>query len=431
LSNGEEQKAEQLRKDGNYTEAKPIFKELWEEKKNPTNAAQYLHCIRKLKEKKEAVQFADELKKMNLKNSWVNIEILWTLLLFDLKTKQNFYEARDLAKYLEELLLLNPNKIGNDILIGAMVKIACDNDKWEDALFWLGKVSEDRINDEQVTKTEWTNKSLWFFRKTKCLIKLGRCEEGLAMFDEYDSTSLPWGIKKLFLRYKAKALADSGDVDQALALYENLTKGKGDWFVRYEKGKLLLTLDKKEEALLEFYTAASSFRQLDKLVTLFDNIGDLCLKLKKVDVALAHFILEKLVREENGWKIDQNLSSFIASLLPSVPQYKQLTSVKDALSICREFWKEAGVQAFDNKPKQSKRVETRKKRNGLFGSITGLNPEKSFCFILTDNDETIFCLKSDIKDTVSNYDEVTFDAITSFDRSKNKESWKAVNVRKY
>jgi len=430
MLSGEEQRAEQMRKADDFSGAKPIFKKLWEEKRNPKNAAQYLHCLRKLKEKNEAVNFAYELKEMNQNNNWVDIEILWTLLLFDLNNDKNFFKAKELAKYLDELLLLNPNKTGSDILTAKMAKISCDNDKWEDALLWLGKVSKDKINDEQVTKSEYTNKSLWFYRKTKCLIKLGKYNKGLAIFDEYDSSSLPWSIKKNFLGLKAKALTETGNVNQALELYEKLTKGKCNWYIRHEKGKLLIKLGKKEEALLEFYTAASSFRQLGMLVTLFNDIGDLCLKLKKVEEALVHFILEKFVREEKGWKINQTLNSLTASLIPSFPQYEQLSSVKDALSICKEFWKQAGLHVVDKKPKKSKKFDPKKKRTRLYGSITGLHHEKPFCFILTGNDETIFCLKSDIKGSVNNYDKVVFDALPSFDKKKNKESWKAVNVRK-
>jgi len=428
LISGEEQRAEQLRKAGDFSGSKKLYKKLWLETKNPKCVAGYLHCMRKLNEKKEAVNFAYELKEKNLKNSWVDIEILWTLLLFDLKSKTNFYQAKELADYLQELIVENPYKLATDILTDFMIKISFNNNKFEDALHWLEKMSEDKINDEQVGKSEWTNKSLCFYRKIKCLFKLGRYDESLGILEKYDTSSLPWSTQKHFLQLKAKILSESNDNNKALELYEKLTKGKSDWQVRYEKGKLLIKLDKKEDALIEFYTAASSFRQLGMLVNLFDDIGDLCLKLKKVEEALPHFILEKLVRKDKGWQINQALNSLINSLLPSFPQYEQLATVKDTLSVCKEFWKKAGVQQFST-PKQPQRKDSRKKRVDLYGSITGLDFDKNFCFIMTE-DEKIFCLKSTLDKNIQNYDEVVFDAIPSFDKKKNKESWKAINVRK-
>jgi len=430
LNSGEEQRAEQMRKAKDYSGAKPIFKNLWEEKKNPKNAAQYLHCLRKLKEKKEAVKFAYDLKDLNLNHDWVYMEIFWTLLIFDLKSKTDFNEAKNLSKYLEELLIKNPYKSGDIILANSMVKISLENKKWDNAFYWLDKIDINKIKEEKQYNSEWTNKSNWFYRKAKCLFELGRITECLTVLDEFNFSSLPWSVKKNFLTLKAKVLVESRNFEQALNIYQELTKGKADSWIFQEKGKLLILLDNKDKALLEFYSAASSSRQLNMLVTIFNDIGILCLELKKEEEALVHFVLEKLVREEKGWQIKESLNSQINTLLPSFPQHNELSSVKEAHKICRNIWRNAGISAFELAKKQNKKSSVRKKRLGLIGSITGLNHNKPYCFIKTKENDSFFCLKSEIKDSVSNYDEVTFDAIPSFDKSKNKESWKAVNVEK-
>jgi len=429
LISGEEQRAEQMRKAEDYSRAKPIFKNLWEGKKNPRNAAQFLNCLRKLGEKKEAVDFAYELKELNLNNDWVNMEIFWTLLLFDLKTKTDFIQAENLAKCLEELLIKVPKISGNVFLANSMVKILLDNKKWEKAIYWLNKIDIDEIKEEKQYNSEWTNKSNWYYRKAKCLFELGRIEECSTMLEEFEFYSLPWSVKKNFTMLKAKVLVESRHFKQALDIYKELTERRADSWIYHEKGKLLVLLDEKEKALLEFYTAANSSRRLNMLVTIFNDIGALCLDLHKEEEALVHFILEKLVREEKGWQIKESLNTHIDSLLPNFPQHNELSSVKEVLKICRNIWEDAGIHIFDQKRKQDK-SKFRKKRAGLIGTITGLNLDKPYCFIKTNKNESIYCLKSDIKDSISNYDEVTFDAIPSFDKSKNKESWKAVNVKK-
>jgi hypothetical protein len=45
------------------------------------------------------------------------------------------------------------------------------------------------------------------------------------------------------------------------------------------------------------------------------------------------------------------------------------------------------------------------------------------------DEQSFFCYKSDLPPDITDGNEVTFDAIPSFDKKKNKESWKASNIR--
>jgi len=42
---------------------------------------------------------------------------------------------------------------------------------------------------------------------------------------------------------------------------------------------------------------------------------------------------------------------------------------------------------------------------------------------------TFYCSKNNLPSEISDGTKVVFDAIPSFDRKKQKESWKAVNIR--
>jgi len=52
-----------------------------------------------------------------------------------------------------------------------------------------------------------------------------------------------------------------------------------------------------------------------------------------------------------------------------------------------------------------------------------------FCFINSKDGQSFFCSKTDLPPDVREGGELVFDAIPSFDKKKNQESWKASNIR--
>lgn len=432
MANGENQRANQLRKKGQFQDAIEIYSTLWKNSKDPFIGAGYLHCLRKLNKTEKSIKLAYELKDYKFNNNWVNLEILWTLVIGELKNCEDYSKAKDLSNYLLSLLSSEPNDLALKIINDKMVKLAIDKGNWKEGNQWLEKIGKENLTDEIVGRSEWTKKTLWYYRKIRCLFEMGKYEESNILYDEIKDIPKTWNIQKLFSRIKAKALSELGKLEESFQIYEELSQGKADWWILHEKAIILKNLGKKEEALKVLYTAASSYRQLDKLVTLFDNIGKLCLELNKAEEALAHFILEKLVREENNWSLDPSLETQINSLLISLPNYQQLVTVKNALVVCKNFWKQSGIQPTipDSKHELHRlsRKGDRTTRIGLQGIIQR-KPDSNYFFIKTES-ESIICFLSDLTEEFQHGDEVIFDAQPSFDKKKNRKSWKAVNLKK-
>lgn len=103
------------------------------------------------------------------------------------------------------------------------------------------------------------------------------------------------------------------------------------------------------------------------------------------------------------------------------------SSLKEALNICRSEWSKLLGKESDLKTSLYKR---RKVRSGLIGKVSLGQSDRPFCFIIAEDKQSFFCYKSDLPLDIVDGDEVTFDALPSFDRKKNKESWKASNVRR-
>ncbi|MEB9727426.1 hypothetical protein P4J62_24490, partial [Bacillus cereus] len=63
----------------------------------------------------------------------------------------------------------------------------------------------------------------------------------------------------------------------------------------------------------------------------------------------------------------------------------------------------------------------------LSGYLIKVKEDRPFCFIKTQK-ESFFCYTSDIQGEVKEGLEVQFEAVPSFDKKKQRESWKAINI---
>ena len=132
-------------------------------------------------------------------------------------------------------------------------------------------------------------------------------------------------------------------------------------------------------------------------------------------------MLSKYIRTGKKWSLKESLSVTILELKRIINKDNDPTSLSEALKICRDCWGRIA-------PSQSSKHE-RNPRYGLIGKLVLGSPDRSFCFIDIGN-ESFFCYKSDLLANVQDGVSVTFDAKPSFDKKKNKESWRASNIKK-
>ncbi|OPY75336.1 MAG: hypothetical protein A4E65_03600 [Syntrophorhabdus sp. PtaU1.Bin153] len=99
---------------------------------------------------------------------------------------------------------------------------------------------------------------------------------------------------------------------------------------------------------------------------------------------------------------------------------------KTTLAKCRDFWVRSAEEEMDPRARM---LRNEKIRRDLRGRLMIAKPDRPFCFISSESEDSYFCLKSELPQGATDRDEVVFDAVPSFDRKKNRQSWKAVNVR--
>jgi tetratricopeptide (TPR) repeat protein len=421
-------RANDLRKSGNYIEALTLYRELYQENPNQFASAGYLHCLRKLKYFQEAIPLADSLVGKFPEFDWVNNEIIWTYiegLLYNIPEEESLSVVISVAK---RILNLQPNQLASNLTIMRVCKTAKNEKKWKMLHEWIQKV--DPASLDQTPKLlpngreGWSQQGLWYLYRITALVENGMSDEAFP-FLEYAIEHFP-KQKKFFLRLRAQAYSDEGKKEEAADDYKKLCDvPRPDWWMLKEYADILIDLGHKEDALALMLQAAQSKQDPGLMVGLFEAIGDLFYGLGNKEYAALHYQLTKLIREKREWKIPGSLDAKLAEL--SSAGIVMSGSIQDVFQKCHQIWRhqteKPGVIPL-KKPLYQDDL-----RRNLIGKISLGRPDRPFCFINLMDGDSVFCFKDLLPPGINDGDEVIVDARPSWDQKKNKQSWKAQNIR--
>jgi len=431
MTNLSEQKKEanELRKKGNYEEAVLLYRKLWGATGDKFDGTGLLHCLRKLKLFDEAIPLADELIHKYPDFEWVRVEVIWTYTqgILDRFTEKESH--KEIVKAAENIMKLKPNGLAAKKIIFKVLKSAKFWNNWESVNEWVVKIDPNSLRTEPIKddfgRGGWSDQSLWYIYRIKGLVEKGNEKEAIKIVDEI-LERFP-RQRKYFLRLKASANHLLGELTESEKIYQYLCSlGRTDWWILHEYAKVVWDAGRKEDALKLMCQAAESHAKLEFMVSLFFDIGMLCKEMKKYEEARAHFALCKYVREEKGWNVPEEIGNSVDGLNEIIGNHEP-SSLKEALKICRTEW--GKFLCKENISKESG-YDKRKIRRGLIGKVILKQGDAPFCFIVGKDKQSYFCSKSDLPTDTANGDELTFDAIPSFDKKKNQESWRAKNIQR-
>ncbi|MBI4528433.1 MAG: hypothetical protein HY695_31960 [Deltaproteobacteria bacterium] len=270
----------------------------------------------------------------------------------------------------------------------------------------------------------WSDQALWHYLRIRSMIEVGDKTEAVSFAQ--NAINLFPKQQKFFRRLEALAHLRLGMLADAERLYRTLYRGgSADWWILHEHAQVLRELGKDEDALNLMCKAALSNKKLESLVALFSDIGFLCLKTEGKEDAQNHLLLCKRIREEKGWSVPQTVSSAIAVLDKELLNIPGPADLNAALAECQKFWRRMVGRHDSHEPS----LKSRGVKRMLKGKLKMGPPERPYCFLLSDTRESYFCRKSDLPQGATDGVILQFDAMPSFDKKKNQESWKAVNVR--
>ena len=422
--------ANELRKGGQIEKALVLYRELSKDGHDPFVAAGLLHCLRKQGLFDEALPLCDDMLQQHAASDWCRNEVIWTLIQGKLERLNELVGVEETASIAESILTLHPKQNATRWrILRRVLKVAKLRNRWDIVTQWIDRINADELSTapmkDDLGKEGWCDQAIWYNYRVRSMIETGDKEEAISLaqtaIDRFPQQS------KFFKRLKALAalrLARLGEADQ---IYSNLSNsGRPDWWVLHEHAQVLRELRKPEEALRLMCKAALSHKKLDSLVSLFANIGFLCSELQLKEEARNHLLLCKYVSEEQGWSIPRSINMALSNLDSELGQLAFPTDLKDSLTACKTIW--FRILGVHDDPRVLS-LKRKKIRQTLRGKLILGNSERSFCFISSEGGDSYFCLKSDLPKEITDGTTLVFDAIPSFDKKKNKESWKAVNIR--
>ena len=419
------QKANELRKAGEYEAALRVYQESWKEKRDEFVGAGLLHCLRKLRRWNEAKPLADELIQTYPNFNWVRIEFIWTYTEGVLNQLDEQAPPQQVIAVAEAILSLLPDDYPRKRAIFSVLTSAKRAKRWDILPGWIDRLRPEHLdlNPMQTSsgREGWSEQGLWYHYKILSLIETGRAGEALPYCEEA-LNRFPKQFK-FFKRNQAIAHLRLGNYEAAADTYWALCQTiRPDWWILREYGVILSTLGREEEALQVLCQAMQSDQKIGMMVGLFEDLGDLYADIGQPTKALDFFTLSSRIREENSWAVSDTLGSKIESLRMSSPDYVPPVSVQEAMQRCDEHRREVIQDAPSSHQKRSV-------RKNLEGVISLGSPDRAFCFIRTYEGEDIICYKDQLPIEIRDRERVVFDAVPSFDRKKNQESWKGVNIQ--
>jgi tetratricopeptide (TPR) repeat protein len=416
------QQAKALRKAGEYDKAKDLYESLWTSSKDQFDGAGLLQCLRKLDRFDEAIPVAEELAEQQLDLEWCRREVIWTFLQGQLLKLPENERMENVVAFAAKIMKLSPDGLAAKLTVFRVLKAAKAEKRWDVINDWVVRLNPEELSGEPIKSENgregWCDQSLWYNYRLNGLFETGNYPAVIKIVDEilgkYPKEN------KFFLRLKGRASHRLGDLKNAEQIYSELCSSRRtDWWLLHEYALVLIDINRKEEALLLMYRAAASNPKLELMVSMFSDIANVCKELGRVEEARNHLVLSKHVREQQGWPIGFSLKSQIDQLEDKLTT-KAPESFEECMTQCKKLWKAQSVERDDYE---------RKPKRGLIGLVKASSGDRPFCFIDVKGENSYFCFKSDLPTGLKNGDQVSFDAIPSFDKKKNKPSWKASNVK--
>jgi len=422
--------ANDLRKKGEFDEALALYRELSKNDSDSYSAAGLLHCLRKLHLFDEALTLCTPTNQKHMTLDWYRKEVIWTLIQGKLSTIDDNRPIQEVVSIAESILTLEPTD--HTIrwrIVHPVLKRAGSYKKWNVVFEWTEKVTPDELSTvpmkDNRARDGWCERAIWCNYRIRSMIEVGDKEQAI-LFAQDAVNDFPHQAK-FFKRLEALANFRLSRLVEAELLYCKLSdSGRTDWWILKEHACALRELGKFHEALVVMCKAALSNRKLELLVSLFTDIGFLCHKMELKQDARNHLLLSKHIRENQGWPISQTLSSEIAELDRELPDLAGPVARDGALVECQKFWRRTVGAQHDSRETS---IKSRGVKRMLKGKLRMGSPERPYCFLLSDTRESFFCRKSDLPDGATDGVILQFDAMPSFDKKKNQESWKAVNLR--
>lgn len=182
-----------------------------------------------------------------------------------------------------------------------------------------------------------SNKEDWYAFKTKSLFETQQYEKcfelskkGLESFEKLHYSNEIWFARRIAL--SKKQLGNSTD---ALNELLQILKRKKEWFIQNEVATIYKENGDWDKAFKYAIEAINNFGDLEYKVGLLVLIADILHKKGEKELAFKHYMLSKMLRQAEQWKVPQAIDSALISLGYSQISINELPTLKREL---KNYW---------------------------------------------------------------------------------------------
>jgi len=420
-------KAENDRKSGRLKEALSYFNEHFKSHANPDAGWRRVYCLRRLGRLEEAKVALAALQEIFPNDSMVHQESVWMIYETTVKPAREANEPQKLLDGARKMLESGAEGIARQLAVFAGIHAAKSLQAWDEVLTLCERVTPQQLQTSpRVThgKRLPSEREQYYFAAIKAHLSLKQFAEARELSLQA-SREFPYRLD--FQRWAALALEGSGDCAGAIReLSEIVGRGRAPWYISADLAKLLVAQDKPDQGWLAACRAADNpGGEAKAKVNLFCLIARIAESRGDIDNAVRHALLAARLREDEGWQLPTELSDLLLRLPISEPT----PSLGELEAACRKG--RCGNKAGESEVEPRNHDDS----NEVIGeSVTGIvsmrQPDAPFAFIKTSKfQEPVFVVVKDLPEG-SRHDgaEVRFTAVKSFDRKKNREGIRAMQV---
>lgn len=347
------QRADELRKKGQFPEAIPLYKQLWEasgKERDKWIGWAYAQCLRKANQPQEALALCREVYGLDPDFEINNNLAGWCL--YDLGIKgfgESFDEAEVLRTASEIIQFTKQGAYSPyERAVFQVVKTLESYDEKNKPVphaainEWLDKIDPGLLSKEPERgpdgKSYPSAKESWYRSRAKALLGLESYEDCVEICTEAlgNLRTLHHDYDVWFRYYRAESLLQLGRATEALADLEYMMERKPDPWIRHRYALALRATGDIELAIQYAAEAALPPQRLEYRWEVYYDLGKMLSEAGEGDLAGKHFVLAAAIRQENGWDLP---GSLIAAQGEMALSFEDLPPSKELHRELQSWWK--------------------------------------------------------------------------------------------
>ena len=228
-----------------------------------------------------------------------------------------------------------------------------------------------------------SDKENWYAFKTKALFETQQYQEcfeiskqALEAFEKFHYSNEVWFARRIAL--SKKYLGSSTDALNELLL---VLRRKREWFIQSEVAEIYKENGNFDQAFKYAIDAINNFGDLEYKVGLLVLIAEILEKKQEKDLSFKHYMLSKLLRQQEGWNVPQSVESALQNLgFPQI-SLEQISNLKKEL---RNYWNTFKAQQV--KPT----AHNNQQQTGRIDKILHNDEKGADGFIKYDNNKSVY-----------------------------------------